>query len=507
MGKDLKEYERLAAEIFFTSEQDISHLLNLGMNENSAKGTMRCYKKLINGEPYSRSIQENVITALFEQLFKDENYETIPNVIKSLEENFKIRREKYNDNKIGARRIVDEYKNRLLLVSSENNFSFADDISKETEVSPQKGTPQRVTQYISKKLLEKDMEDLIIENPQKYLDEPNLKLISRQYSIGSYRFDLLFEDRHGAKLIVEIQRGTLDRNHTYKIFDYFDEFKTKNPHEFIELMIVANKITRERRNRLKSYGVSLKEIPESIFLEDLASISPVTPSMPTIETTTFSNSHNDKERFERLLSKKSWHDECSERNEITSHRLSQLKNVLEKYNWMIPYSHFNKETINNPRLRNSLIFPVICAYHAGYFVMDKCWLALKEDRKNDFEEICETPNAMRESEKSTVNTATFTLTKGSINNNYLNLSGIRDFFPTDTIGGSSKDDLAPQELSINWGDNEPIITDIAGDKMIFRKRGWFGEFTDHFRLKAGDKVVLHKDEEYAYTIRPLSTKK
>lgn len=118
------------------------------------------------------------------------------------------------------------------------------------------------------KLLEKDMEDLIIENPQKYLNEIGLKLISRQYTIGNYRFDLLFEDRHHGKLIVEIQRGTLDRNHTYKILDYFDEYKTSNPCNFVDLMIVANKITRERRERLKSYGITFFEISEAVFLED-----------------------------------------------------------------------------------------------------------------------------------------------------------------------------------------------------------------------------------------------
>ena len=64
------------------------------------------------------------------------------------------------------------------------------------------------------KLLEKDMEDLIIKNPQKYLNEPDLKLVSRQYSIGAYRFDLLFQDR------------------------------------------------------LNSYGITFFEISESIFLED-----------------------------------------------------------------------------------------------------------------------------------------------------------------------------------------------------------------------------------------------
>lgn len=118
----------------------------------------------------------------------------------------------------------------------------------------------------SQKLLEEDMENLIIENPKKYLGEEGLILIERQYRIGNYIFDLLFEDRHGCKLIVEIQRGTLDRNHTYKIFDYYDEYKEKYPGQFVELMIVANKIPRERRNRLSSHGIECKEIPLSDFL-------------------------------------------------------------------------------------------------------------------------------------------------------------------------------------------------------------------------------------------------
>jgi predicted transport protein len=153
-------------------------------------------------------------------------------------------------------------------VSSKNDLSIPNEISKEGDGPIQIVRKQQVTQRISLKILEKDMEDLIIENPQKYLDEPGLQLISRQYSIGNYRFDLLFEDRHGGKLIVEIQRGTLDRNHTYKILDYYDEYKSKNPCDFVELMLVANKIKRERRSRLKSHGISFKEIPEAIFLED-----------------------------------------------------------------------------------------------------------------------------------------------------------------------------------------------------------------------------------------------
>lgn len=111
---------------------------------------------------------------------------------------------------------------------------------------------------------EKDMEYIISANPDKYV-EPGLVFLSRQLSIGSYRFDLLFQDRHGAKLIVELQKGTLDRNHTYKIFDYFDEYREQKPTEFVDVMIIANKIPRERQRRLKSFGVSFKEIDETAF--------------------------------------------------------------------------------------------------------------------------------------------------------------------------------------------------------------------------------------------------
>jgi hypothetical protein len=113
------------------------------------------------------------------------------------------------------------------------------------------------------------MEEAIIACPEKYVEE-GLTLINRQFRMGSYIFDLLFEDRHGAKLIIELQKGSLDRDHTYQIMDYYDEYKSRNPDQFVELMIVANKIPRERRDRLSSYGIAFKEIPEGQFLSATA---------------------------------------------------------------------------------------------------------------------------------------------------------------------------------------------------------------------------------------------
>jgi len=110
------------------------------------------------------------------------------------------------------------------------------------------------------------MEDQIVKEPERLLGEGGLSLVARQYSIGSYRFDLLFEDRHGGKLIVEIQKGTLDRSHTYKILDYYAEYKDRHPDEFIDVMIVANVVTAERKKRLQDFGISYREIPEGDFM-------------------------------------------------------------------------------------------------------------------------------------------------------------------------------------------------------------------------------------------------
>jgi hypothetical protein len=133
---------------------------------------------------------------------------------------------------------------------------------------------------------EKDMEDAISVDPEKYLGEKGLKLIARQYTIGNYRFDLLFEDRHGAKLIVEIQKGTLDREHHHKIQDYYEEYKVKNPKDFVDLMVIANRIPYERRRKLSYLGVEHKEIPESEFQESIITDD---KAPEAISTRTFNN--------------------------------------------------------------------------------------------------------------------------------------------------------------------------------------------------------------------------
>ena len=173
---------------------------------------------------------------------------------------------------------------------------------------------------------EQDMEDLIAADPDKYIGEKGLILKARQYSIGSYRFDLLFKDRHGSKLLVELQKGTLDRNHTYKILDYYDEYKQKKPSEFVELMVIANRIPVERRNRLYSMGISFKEIPKSFILDEIQQRLTVTEdgSFAKEENKTIKThadlSENDNEKS----------DSGSLKIDESKHKLSDVLDLLSK---------------------------------------------------------------------------------------------------------------------------------------------------------------------------------
>lgn len=111
---------------------------------------------------------------------------------------------------------------------------------------------------------EREMADVVVAHADHLLGEP-LTLLDRNVWIGRYELDLLFSDRHGAKLIVELQRGALDRYHLYKVLDYYDEYRTRHPDEFVEVLVVANLISPERKERLAKRGINFREIPDSVI--------------------------------------------------------------------------------------------------------------------------------------------------------------------------------------------------------------------------------------------------
>lgn len=97
------------------------------------------------------------------------------------------------------------------------------------------------------------------------------------------------------------------------------------------------------------------------------------------------------------------------------------------------------------------------------------------------------------------------LTQGNINNDHLYLSSVTDFFPKDSFGGSNSDDVAPVMLEIHCGIGEPVLTDIAGDKNIFRKRSWVKEFFKTHNMAAGQTIIIEHTGDYRFHIYPKRT--
>src|SRR5690349_1639784 len=108
-------------------------------------------------------------------------------------------------------------------------------------------------------MLEREMEDLLWNYPDKFFNEP-LKPFLRQASSEVGRVDLVFEDRLGRLLVVEIKRGKLERNAIYQVVDYFGMLKNRFPDRAVEMMVVAHSIPVERRISLDRFNVDHREI-------------------------------------------------------------------------------------------------------------------------------------------------------------------------------------------------------------------------------------------------------
>lgn len=94
------------------------------------------------------------------------------------------------------------------------------------------------------------------------------------------------------------------------------------------------------------------------------------------------------------------------------------------------------------------------------------------------------------------------LTQGNINNGHFYLREITDWLPQEVIGGSNRASKAPESMTIDWGGGEKAVSDVAGDKMIFRSRGWVKSFFSLFNLKAGDVIYLSKNGGNNLKLRP-----
>lgn len=112
-------------------------------------------------------------------------------------------------------------------------------------------------------MLEKDIENLIAAHPKEFFPREEFKLIAQQHTIKKRRLDILFEDKYGRFIIIEVKRGILSRESSGQLIEYYGLLKEQLPEKSIELILCANTIPNERKTFLENVGIECKEIPVS----------------------------------------------------------------------------------------------------------------------------------------------------------------------------------------------------------------------------------------------------
>ena len=87
-------------------------------------------------------------------------------------------------------------------------------------------------------MLEKDIENLIIQHPEEFLPYSELKLVGQQVRLGTYFADIIFEDNQNSKIVIEVKRGILSREAVAQIMDYYGVIKIQENISNVKLIFV-----------------------------------------------------------------------------------------------------------------------------------------------------------------------------------------------------------------------------------------------------------------------------
>ena len=109
-------------------------------------------------------------------------------------------------------------------------------------------------------MLEKDIENLIARNPEEFFPNSGFKLLGQQIKLGKCYADIIFEDQHKRKVIIEVKRGILSRDASGQVMEYYGLLKLQHPNDNIELILCANIIPPERKLFLERAGIECKEL-------------------------------------------------------------------------------------------------------------------------------------------------------------------------------------------------------------------------------------------------------
>jgi hypothetical protein len=131
-------------------------------------------------------------------------------------------------------------------------------------------------------MIEKEMEDLLWGHPEEFFGE-KLTQFERQSTSDVGRSDLIFIDRIGRYLVVEVKHGKLRRGAVPQLQDYYGMMKHRFPNSVVELIVVANQIPDERRLACENLNIEAIEIPEKKFRDVASEVNYIFESERTAE--------------------------------------------------------------------------------------------------------------------------------------------------------------------------------------------------------------------------------
>lgn len=116
---------------------------------------------------------------------------------------------------------------------------------------------------------EKTLEDIICKYPD--LVEEKLSFKGRQVYLSGKRVDVLCEDKYGQKLIIEIKKGTILREHIAQLLDYEGYFVSSDDPD-VRVMLVGNRVPENLRRSLNHHGFEWRELTVTFLVNFLKQV-------------------------------------------------------------------------------------------------------------------------------------------------------------------------------------------------------------------------------------------
>ncbi len=118
-------------------------------------------------------------------------------------------------------------------------------------------------------MIKKDIENLIVKYPAEFFPNSGYKLSGRQVKLGRCFVDIIFQDEHKRKIIVEVIHGVLSRDASEKAIANYEMLKSERREDFVEFILCANNIPPESKKSLESIGIKCKEL-RILFIHEIA---------------------------------------------------------------------------------------------------------------------------------------------------------------------------------------------------------------------------------------------